>query len=250
MYERDPYAEAHRKGVGFGLFVAWVITCVLAAAAGETISKFIQGYVPREGAQAWLNYLLTGTAIGATIGVGQGLVLSSYLGLRGMVEWVTATVVGRVARIFVLVALLEVTAGITLEGHFLFVVLGRTLLYASMGAIAGVVLGTAQSFVLQRHVIRPRWWVWVNVAASSVVLAVVGWLPDYIPENTLTGALNGLITGIITGIALNDLLREPLSGQGWWLTWKRERPVKPSLDPGTQRSPEVLLEELRAGRRP
>lgn len=114
MYERDPYAEAHRKGAGSGLFVAWVVTCVLATAAGETSSKFIQGYVPREGMQAWANYLLTGTAIGATIGVGQGLVLWSYLGLQGMVEWVMATVVGRVARIFVLVALVELTAEITL----------------------------------------------------------------------------------------------------------------------------------------
>jgi peptidoglycan/LPS O-acetylase OafA/YrhL len=167
-----------------------------------------------------------------------------------MVEWVTATVVGRVARIFVLVAMVELTAGMRLEGSFAVAIVGWTLLYASMGAVAGLVMGTAQSYVLERHVIRPRWWVWVNMGASAVVLAVVGWLPNYTPENTFTGLFTGLVTGVMTGIALNDLLREPLSGRGWWLTWKRERPVKPSLDPGTQRSPEVLLEELRAGRRP
>lgn len=252
MYERDPYAEAHRRGPGFGLFIAWVITTMLATAAGETVSGFIGGYVPREGADTWLNYLLTGTAIGAVIGLAQGTVLLAYLGLRGMVEWVLATVVGRVARIMLLAGLVNLMAEISLQGNFFLVLVAWALLYAAMGALSGIVLGMLQSLVLERWVMHPRWWVLANMGASAVVLIVVGlyWLPDYVPGNPVTGIFNGLVTGIITGIALNDLLKEPVSGGGWWLTWKRERPVKPSIDPGTQPSPEALLEEIRSGRQP
>ena len=246
MYERDPYAEAHRKGPGFGLFVVWVVTCILATAAGETAGNFIDGYIAREGALAWLNYVVTGTAIGAIIGLAQGTVLVSYLGLRGMIEWVLATVVGRVARILVLAVLVDLAAGISLRGNFFLALLAGTLIFGSIGAIGGAVLGTAQSFVLERWVMHPRWWVLANVGASAIVLGVGYWLPTYV----LGGPINGLVTGAITGIALNDLLKEPASGQGWWLTWKRERPVKASIDAGTQPSAEALLEEIRAGRRP
>jgi hypothetical protein len=250
MYERDPYAEAHRKGPGFGLFVVWVVTCVLATAAGETASNFIDGYIAREGALAWLNFIVTGTAIGAIIGLAQGTVLVSYLGLRGMIEWMLATVVGRVARILVLAVLVDLAAGISLKGNFFLALVAGTLIFGSIGAMGGVVLGTAQSFVLERWVMHPRWWVLANIGASAIVLGVGYWLPYSDSGEPTLRVFNGLVTGIVTGIALSDLLKEPTSGQGWWLTWKRERPVKASIDAGTQPSAEALLEEMRAGRRP
>ncbi|MDQ5824394.1 MAG: hypothetical protein M3441_09345 [Chloroflexota bacterium] len=250
MFERDPYLEAHRKGPGFGLFIAWVITCVLTMAAGDIFSSFIEGYIPREGTQKWLNSLLTGAAIGAVVGVGQGLVLASYLGWRILAEWVLATAAGRVARIMLLVALTSIASGIRLEGESSLVIVAWVLIYAAMGALAGLVLGMLQSFVLERWVMRPRWWVLANVAASALVLALIAWLPEDIQSGPVTGALNGLLTGVITGIALNDLLKEPAPGKGGWLTWKRERPVRPSIDTGSQPSPEVLLEDMKLGRRP
>ncbi|MDQ3930393.1 MAG: hypothetical protein M3328_14770 [Chloroflexota bacterium] len=248
MFERDPYLEAHRRGPGFGLFIAWLITCVLTMAAGDTVSSFIEGFVPREGTQKWLNYLLTGTGIGAVIGVGQGLVLASYLGWRIMTEWVLATIAGRVARIMLLIGLTNLTVDIRLEGSRVLVGGAWALIYATMGAIAGLVLGMLQSLVLAKLVIRPRWWVLTNMTASAIAFGLLVWLPEDIQGSPMTGALHGLVTGVITGIALNDILKEPVPGKGWWLTWKRERPVKPSIDTGVQPSPEALLEEMRSAR--
>ncbi|HEX8230064.1 MAG TPA: hypothetical protein VF826_12225 [Chloroflexia bacterium] len=250
MFERDPYLEAHRKGPGLGLFIAWLITCVLTMAAGDNVGAFIEGYVPREGTQRWLNYLLTGTGIGALVGVGQGLVLAAYLGWRIMAEWVLATIAGRVARIMLLVALTDIARGITLEGNFLLVTGAWVLIHATMGALAGLVLGMLQSLVLERLVARPRWWVLANMAATAIAFGIFVWIPDDIQDSPVTGALHGLVTGAVTGIALNDVLKEPVPGKGGWLTWKRERPVRPNIDTGSQPSPEALLEEMKLGRRP
>ncbi|MEA2576124.1 MAG: hypothetical protein QOH93_3422 [Chloroflexia bacterium] len=250
MFERDSYTEAHRKGPGWGLFIAWVITCVLTAAAGETISGIIGAYVPREGAGAWLNYLLTGTAIGAVIGLGQGLLLKPFLGSRGMAEWVLMTVVGRVGRIFVLAVLVDLMSGTSLSGNFFLIVLTSTLIYATIGASGGFLVGITQSLVLERWVTHARWWVVANMGASAVAIGAGYWLPDSTPGGATLRLFSGLVIGVITGIALNDLLRDPLPGQGRWLTWKRERPVSPGFDPGTQPSPEALLEEMRSGRQP
>ena len=132
--------------------------------------------------------LISGGIAGATIGLGQGLALK--LRSQALVAWVVATAVG------LGLSLAVVTGSI---GQ-----IASTTDAAALGAVAGLVLGSGQAFLLRSSGVSNAW-IWAPataiawaagwfVTASAGIALDAGW-----PVFGLSGAI---VSQVITGIVL------------------------------------------------
>jgi hypothetical protein len=143
--------------------------------------------------------LISGAIAGAIIGSGQGLALK--LPSRALAAWVASTTVG------LGLALAAVTA-----------VIGQisTMTEAVMlGAVAGLLLGAGQAFVLRHEGVR-RSWIWVPASAAAWAL---GWLvTSSVGVALATGwPVYGLSGAIVSQVSTGILI--------WRLMGMASRPV-------------------------
>lgn len=241
VYERDQYAEAHKRGPGWGLWLAWVsanaVGGMLSLAFGSVAEDSLAG---KDGA-GLVALVVAGIMAGVMLGVAQGLVLLRYLKWRGFGLWVLVTTTGRTARwllspmVAALLSLPFYDSGRAGRLLWLFVI-------CTVGALSGLALGLFQMYALRGLVRRPGWWLWANVGAYAFA-----WLAAYLvtqsnwadwgywapywdsvnrelgPSPLSVGLITGLVFGALTGIALVDLLRHPGPRAAWSLASRPER---------------------------
>jgi hypothetical protein len=136
--------------------------------------------------------LISGAIAGAIIGSGQAVALK--LTRRALVSWVAATTVG------LGLALAAVTAVI---GQ-----ISTTTEAVMLGAVAGLLLGAGQAFVLHREGVR---WSWIWVPASAVAWAL-GWLVTSSVGVALAtgwpvyGLSGAIVSQVITGVVIWRLI--------------------------------------------
>src|SRR5881392_322213 len=102
VYSRDEYAERHRAGPGFWLWLAWVVATVIGSVVGSALAEFVFGW-KLEGIFSLIDVqALGGLALGLCVGTAQALVLGRYLRFKGALEWIGATALGRIARVLLI----------------------------------------------------------------------------------------------------------------------------------------------------
>lgn len=244
--DHDEYAERHKVGPGFLFWAVWVAATIGGAVVGATARDAVQRAVHLSSAFDIVQTALMGAALGAGLGLAQGVALVRYLKLRGIVEWTIATILGGSLSAMVISTSVDALAGVAFD-YSMFGITAYWIAYALIGAMGGAMLGFAQSLVLQQRVVNAGWWALANAGATALYTLFVAFFTLHDSTADINGALvSGVLRGLITGIALVELLRHPTAGAGWTFRMKPEKPVRASLDPGTQPSPEALLEEMRA----
>jgi hypothetical protein len=238
VYQRDDYAEKYRRGPGCAIGLAWVAATVLGSVVGSMIAGLEIAHPALTGLDGAFWATVIGLTIGTSVGTAQALVLLPYLKLKGFLQWLAATIAGRVLRSVLIVVLVNTLFGAGDVPLFL-----HPILLLLIGALAGVVTGYMQKVVLEHRVAYAQWWVFANAAVSALTTVLVwyvnppqGYLPIVI--------INALLLGVVTGYVLMDLLRHPTSRAEWTLPW-RTPPSPPEREPEAQPSPEVLLEQTR-----
>ena len=174
-----------RRGHSFGWSWLWWTAGFLAFPIAGVAGRLVAGRVDDPAAA-----LLGGLITGAVIGTGQWL--ASRGRLRPM-PWIVATTVGMGAGLL---------AGATVVGF-------QTTLVdvAVMGAVTGVVLGTAQTVALPART-RRRWW-W---AAATPLLWALGWTITTLAgipmgeQFTIFGASGAVTFSALSGLLLHQLL--------------------------------------------
>jgi hypothetical protein len=257
VYRQDEYAEQYRRGPGCWLGLLWLCATVAGSIAGALLSDPLLTSVLSESSLS-VSLIITvawsGLIFGITVGGAQSLVLIRYFKLRGALEWILATTLGRTVR-SLLILILSVLV-FSMGSIWTCVYIG---LMAIVGLIAGLATGVAQRYVLERRVAQAHWWVLANVAASILTVTAGEFLAGLLVVviagqyqiTTLSqaslwiGISTGLITGTLTGYALIDLMRHPTSRAEWSLGWKRKEPPLPRFDSDVQPSPEAILEQMK-----
>lgn len=256
LYHRDEYAEKYRRRPGCLLGLLWLCATVVGSAIGTPIADWIlQGVADETAISLYLlaSVALSGLAIGIFVGGAQALILMRYFKLRGTLEWILATTLGRVVRSVLILVLSFLLFGSDMG------ILPYAILMILVGMLAGLATGYTQRIVLELRVAQAHLWVWANVAASILTVTVGEFVvtlwalifPNifYYRNTTLfslwLGIANGLIIGGITGYALMDLIRHPTSRAEWNIGWKAKQAAPPRFDPGVQPSPESMLDEMR-----
>lgn len=270
--DRDDFIAAHKRGPGILLWIAWVLVTAVSSLIGVSVSNTLLDNLHLEGPLIVAPVVSGIIMSSAIIGIGQGLTLLHYLKIRGLIEWALATIIGRsvqlIAASLALGAVMQTASSHHPSGSYSPVEVdnvpfsliltfgadissawGILLLMTLIGGIAGTATGFAQQRILSSRVLNSSWWVFANAAsyAAYVGYGALVWLHG--PNFDLRGGLvSGIITGAITGIVLLDLLRHPTAQARWTLKTKREKPVRATFDPGTQPSPEALLDIMRSER--
>jgi hypothetical protein len=207
--------------------------------------------------------------------VAQAIVLLPYLRIAGALQWIGATMLGRIVRMLVIAMLSSTLLSVipTEAPGALFV--GVIAVYfgamALTGGAAGAAIGFAQRFVLEKRVVQAKRWVWINVVSSAVVfiaIAATGFSTSTVrPPIPDDGILNvavswsvyaapldlglafdivvGAAAAAITGFVLVDMLRHPTSQAEWATRLKNEHELLSKDVTEAQSSPEVLLEAQR-----
>ena len=135
------------------------------------------------------------------------------LGLGFTVRWVVASAIGLMAGFFVY---FMSVVGLTAEHDFLL----RTLVSAGSGAILGAAVGGAQLFVLRREILGMNRWMVANLVGGMIGGVVT--LPAAEAVGNTAGFnmavfVGSIVLGFSIGIAQMSILREQLSGSGWWV---------------------------------
>jgi hypothetical protein len=210
----------------------WTLVCALAEVVGMAAAACAAGLGLAlvgepdgwgSGAAVWLLALAGGAVEGMTVGGLQWWVLHPDLPELPAVRYVGATAavalagwaVGSVVPSFVVWQLAAsgsgpAAAGTTGPPLWLSVAGG-----ALMGALTGMLFGWAQAWALWPYVVNPARWVWANVWAWAVGMAVImlgATLPSGPwpwPSLLLLGAVTGLVAGAsvgaVTGLFLPSL---------------------------------------------
>lgn len=270
VYQRDSYAEKHRKGPGCAFLLTWIAANIAGTVTGTAIANPIF-YWQFDG---FLSYVLPqvagGLCLGGAVGLAQAAVLFPYLKLTGSLQWLLATTLGRIARVLILSTLLN-GLGVLFPGSFpLFSPMMCLSLFiiSIIGALAGGAAGYAQSIILQQRVSHVRWWIAVNAAFGAFSLIFISFSTDAIFISQLTApaipshnynaimpymqgsyALSSLAAIVITiiipalvmGYVILDLLRHPTNRAEWSIDQRKERAPINSFGE-TQVSPEAMLE--------
>jgi hypothetical protein len=163
------------------LWTAGFLALPLAGFAGSAVIGHVDGPLPS---------LLGGAIAGLIIGAGQALTSSGRLQAR---TWIPATAIGMSAGLFLGAAAVNYRTSLTD--------------LALMGAINGLVLGSAQALALPRH--AHRRWIW---AAAMPALWALGWTITTLfmiqvdQQFIVFGASGALVVTAITGLLLQTLL--------------------------------------------
>lgn len=129
------------------------------------------------------------------------------------IRWVMASGIGLMAGFIVYFMLV---VGLPAEQGFVL----KTLVSAIGGAILGAAVGGAQFFVLRSEISGLNRWMMANliggVLGGIIALPVANAVGDAMGFNmaVFTGSI---VLGLFLGIAQVVILREHLSGGGWWL---------------------------------
>lgn len=230
--ERRTSRPAH---ITIGVWFAWVVASMIGYLLGEWLGEAIEALIigpdaPRllsvegrvEMAQplGYVGSILGGVVAGVVLGAAQGLVLLPYIKMRGMLEWIIATTIGRMARWVALFIISQQLVSLVFDKSFA----GSLILFGLLvgaGIIAGLTLGYAQSVVLRRRVERSTWWIWANIPGPVFTALVVGMTLFMEGHNVIRDCTTPMIAAIsagITGIALNELLNRPTKQAEWYRT--------------------------------
>lgn len=194
--------------VGWGFWFLWVLATAVSWGVSVFVGFFILFFqalgrtAPASGVSPvviWLEGTALGTGIGAVIGTFQWLVLRRHIPQSGW--WVLASAVGWGAGSIVLRVVSEVTGEHMPEflGLPQFEEVSGVMIVVA-GAVAGVMIGIMQWFILRRHISQSDWWVLASAlayAGASVGVRAVG-----------SVALGGVIVAVVTGTAMAWLLRQ------------------------------------------
>lgn len=192
-------AAATVGGVGAGALVGWALLESLVDTSGQLVAVL-------------LSAVFFGLIAGALVGWAQHGVLIWPLPFVRVRVWLSATALGGIA------GWLVVSAVDSLGSDTAAAV--RISLGGLIGALVGVVIGLAQSIVLQPHVERFWHWVWANAVAWAVAMAIIfltlGSVPDgagwvRVGVTALFGLpVAGAVLGAITGRVLLWLVEDRL----------------------------------------
>lgn len=195
-----------RRGMTFGLWVQWIVACVLGAVIGQTLAQLLAyGLVPdaTEGnLYTWGVTVLAGALMGACIGALQGAVLGQRMGIGGWRDWVIASMIGGGLRWAIAAPigqflLLNIRLG--WKGAYEFnmgIFCFSTLVFA---ALSGAAFAIPQALVLKRRLGET-----VELGGLAWVLAnVAGGLFSF-PFISLSGNNEGLLAAM-TGIGGGEL---------------------------------------------
>ncbi len=219
--------------VTMGIWLGWFAASMVGYLGGEWLGEAIESVIIGPDATRVLSlegrvelaepfdYLaagIGGLVAGVVLGAAQGLVLLPYLKRQGVLEWIAATTVGRMARWLAIFVVGQQMAELVLDKSFaggivLFGLLG------GLGIIAGLTLGYAQYLVLRRRVRHSIWWVWVNLPGpflTAMVVAMTLYIEGHNVVRDCSTPMIAAITAAITGMALNDLLNRPTTHAEWY----------------------------------
>ncbi len=275
VYERDEYTETHLAGPGFRFGLSWVIAAVVALVVSDVLSGWIDLLIKPTALGGVVVVALVGLVIGVCTGVAQAVVLQRYLKPAGALQWIGATIAGRIARMLVITVLsYTVLANIPTEAHgalFIGIIAIYFAAMALIGGAGGAATGYAQRFVLEKRVAHAQRWVWINTVASAVVFiaiaatsfstnlvrspipedgiyyAAVGWSSYASPLDLglAFDVVTSAVAAAITGLVLIDMLRHPTPQADWSVGVKGGHEHLPEEITEAQPSPEVLLEARR-----
>ena len=208
--DRNEYVE-HRQA-GFLFWLLWVAATTLGAFAGHYLEGFmlVNGRLP--GAFDILSVAAAGAVAGVLIGLPQVLLLMPYLKRHGAIEWLIATVLGRIASGIIIFLYADALSGLYLDNNYT-TICGLIILRILLGGVLGLLIAFPQYLVLKHRSVKAPFWLLANASVSMVT--------TYITVLTV-GIPYGLITGAVTGYAMVDILRNPTRGAEWRV---RERPV-------------------------
>lgn len=165
-------------------------------------------------------FLVIGAYEGAIVGAAQWLVLRRLLPSLRAKHWIGATVAGALVTWMLgripsaLADWKSASGGVGRPAPSLTMIV---LLSAAAGAVLGLILGVAQSFVLRAHVRRAGWWIVANAlawAAGMPLIFIAAGLPSPHTSMLSIAALllvavgaAGAVVGAIEGVFLRRLLR-------------------------------------------
>ncbi|HET9493912.1 MAG TPA: hypothetical protein VFR15_06750 [Chloroflexia bacterium] len=228
MFEmRDEYGASQVRGLGCGFWTVWALATAAGGMTGQAAGQaLITSILPPDSPTLtiMLYAVPSGLVMGTLLGLAQGAVLYRYIGLRGLRDWVLASLVGGMLRWAVIG---PVAAEWTLSMNTGIIVCNVLIPLALFGALAGAAFGFPQGFVFSRHLrhqVELDLWAWVLANAAgglfflpfvmlggltlSAVMAMGGFVTgDRFWPALIAMTLNWLITGIITGVPLRDRLR-------------------------------------------
>ncbi len=245
-FDRDEYAETHSTGPGFLLWVIWVAATMLGLHIGAAVGDFMANNLTVGGEQDIAPAAVRGLVGGLALGFAQGVVLLTYMKLRGMGQWILATILGRCLRAIVVVIIANALSGLLFADNVIGSC-GFLLATGAVGAFTGAIPGAFQWFVLRKRVQHPVRWIVASAASSTIYITIVALaqLTQFYPLTTGNTLLSYIIIGVITATLIVDLLRHPTTLAEWEIRLKPEKPISTKFDAGTQTSPEVLLEQMR-----
>ena len=84
-------------------------------------------------------------------------------------------------------------------------------------SVLGVTIGTAQWFILRRHVARAGWWVLASTVIWSVVPVIIWAVVPVISGAVGMAAVRGALLGALIGTAQWLILQWQIPRAGWWV---------------------------------
>ncbi|MEO6458090.1 MAG: hypothetical protein ABIO92_07420 [Chloroflexia bacterium] len=200
--ERNEYVE--RQEAGFLFWLMFIAATTLGAFVGHYLEDLIR-IVQLPGAFDILSIAAGGAVAGAVIGLAQALVLMPYLKRQGALEWLVASILGRIASGIIFFLYGDALSGLFFDNSY-GTVCGLILLKLLLGGVLGFILAFPQYLVLRHRSTKAVFWVIANIGVSVIT--------TYIPFLTV-GVFYGLLTGVITGYVMVDILRQPTRLAEW-----------------------------------
>lgn len=193
----------HREA-GFLFWLLFIGATTLGAFAGNFLEELVRS-APLPGALDILSVAAGGAVAGAVIGLAQALLLMPYLKKSGAIEWLVATILGRIASGIIFFLYEDALSGLFTDTSYT-TVCGLILLKLLLGGVLGFILAFPQYLVLRHRSTKAVFWLVSNVGVSVVT--------TYIFFLTV-GIFYGLLTGVVTGYIMVDILRHPTRQAEW-----------------------------------
>jgi hypothetical protein len=95
----------------------------------------------------------------------------------------------------------------------------KTLISAVSGAILGAAVGGAKLFILRREVTGMNHWMIANIVGGMIGCVVTLSVAEAVGNTAgfnMAVFVGSIVLGLSIGIAQMSILREQLSGSGWW----------------------------------
>lgn len=180
-----------------------VAVAVVAMAMNRDVLEFIlRHFMVYE--DRWVIFsTLTGTVVGAVVGVVQWFIVCNYITTRYW--WIVASVVG-----------LAVGWALGKVGFVVYPVSG-----AVSGAIGGAIAGAAQCFTVRNYVTKGHWWIVASTVSWALGWAVGGAVAVSVGTMTVfvagCGAVGGAVGGAVVGVVQSSVLRKDIVYSCKWI---------------------------------